>query len=121
MFFWRTDGLEDGLDDLPVLVPGDVLDVVEAASQSLVVLQARLQEVDQVLLCLLVAGLEHDKAPGDLTVLLVRDGDDGGVCHARVGEQPGLQHAGRDLVHPEGDQGGNLSSIATLLTIHVTC
>ena len=110
MFFWRTDGLEDGLDHLPVLVPGDVLDVVEAASQSLVVLQARLQEVDQVLLGLLVAGLQDDKAPRDLTVLLVGDGDHGRVRHAGVGQQAGLQHAGGDLVHPERDEIGNLGN-----------
>ncbi len=35
---------------------------------------------------------------------LIRYANDGSVHDAVVGEEPGLQHAGRHLVHPEADQ-----------------
>ena len=47
---------------LPVLIPWYVLDIEQATPESLVVLEPGLEEVDEVLFCLLVASLEHHES-----------------------------------------------------------
>lgn len=69
---------------LPVLIPWYVLDIEQATPESLVVLEPGLEEVDEVLFCLLVASLEHHEGSRKVTVLLVRHRHHGGVSNAII-------------------------------------
>ena len=105
---WRLKLLQQQLRHFPVLVSRNLRNVIKAASQSLVILKARLQEVDQVLLRFLVARLENDKSPRHMSILLVGHCNDCRINNAAVGQETGLEHTWGDFVHPEGDQTGDL-------------
>ena len=69
---------------LPVFVPRYVLYVVQPAPEPLVVLEPGLEEVDEVLLRLLVASLEHHEGSGQVTILLVWHRNHSSVSNAKV-------------------------------------